>query len=56
MPSPPTQAPRLIQFTRFGRKPAKARLPGLDTHGLLCGRLGPGRFVWRFFLEGLYCN
>lgn len=45
MSSPVILPPRLIQFTRYSRKPAKARLPGLDTCGIFCGRLGPGRFV-----------
>lgn len=48
-------APRIF-FTLFGRKPAKCRLPGLDTNGIVCGRLAPGRFVWRFCLNGLYSN
>lgn len=48
-------APRL-HLTCHGRKPSRARLPGLDTSGMLCGRYGPGRLVWRFCCHGLYAN
>ena len=44
-----------LSFVVHGRKPAAARLPGLDV--VVAGRYGsPPRYVWRCCLNGLLAN
>lgn len=47
---------RRAAFTRYGKKPSKADLPGLDTNGLVCGKYPNGGRIWRFCLDNLLAN
>lgn len=55
MPKPPDLTEARIHFTKWGKKPAAYRLPGLDI--ITTGRDKQGKpVVWSFALDGLLAN